>query len=123
MLSDRVFFVGSSLAGFVVAFGKDNRCTVYSEPVDKKTSERLLEDLMKGYGAKWKTKFEQTTNEVKGREHLVVFEANIPGTDKPILMIIVDYISTKHDANPLMKISGVSLMRLQTSSPELIAPN
>jgi|KBSMisStandDraft_5_1062788.scaffolds.fasta_scaffold05619_4 hypothetical protein len=113
--ADRVFLVGSSLASYVVAFGEGNRCTVYSEPGDKKTAEHLLNELMNRYATQWKTTFEQTQNEIKGRQHIAAFMANIPGTDKPILGIMVVYISMKDKVNPLIKISGVSLRRLQTS--------
>jgi len=122
--ADRVFLVGSPMASYVVAFGAANRCTVYSEPAEKKTAERLLNELMNGYAAQWRTKFEQTENETKGQQQIASFVANIPGTDKPILGIMVVCISTQDEINPLIKVTAVSLRRLQTSQPpQSVAPN
>ena len=113
--SDHVFFVGSPVASYVVTFAEDNLCTVYSTPVDKKTTELLLRQLMDGYAAQWKATFEETRNElVREREQVVAYMANIPGTDKPILGIQVSYIAVKDEKHPLLRISGVSLKRLQT---------
>jgi hypothetical protein len=122
--TDRVFLVGNSLASYVVAFSEQNYCTVFSSPADKVTIDRLLNEMMNGYAAEWKTKFEQTKNEQKERTQTLSYVANIPGTDKPILGILVSYISVKDEINPIVKITGVSLKRLQTSNRPLqpVAP-
>ena len=93
--SDRVFLVGSSLASYVVSFGDLNRCSVYSSPADKGTVERLLDEMMSGLAADWKTKFVQRESYTKERQQVVVHEADIPGTDKPILIIQVVYIAMR----------------------------
>ena len=115
--TDRVFLVGSSLATFVVTFGEVNRCTIYSMPAEKKAVEEVLGQLMAGYAKEWKTTFEKIEDDVSEKEHVMVFEADIPGTDKPILMIHVVFIKTQGSAHPLFKISGISLRRIQTSQP------
>lgn len=112
--TDRVFIVGSDLATYVVSFAKENRCTVYGIGVDKTAVERNLAELMSGYGNAWKTTFEQMYRKEKEGESAVGFVANVPGTDKPILMLLVSYISPKSEEALLVKISGTSLRRMQT---------
>ena len=114
--NDRVFIVGSPLAQFVVTFGERNLCSVYGFGVDKDILNKSLAILMDGYAKSWKTQFVKKGESIKGNMIETTYVANIPGTDDPILGIVAAYWDVEGEQNNLVKLSGVSLKRMQTSN-------
>jgi hypothetical protein len=114
--NDRVFLVGSQLAQFVVTFGEKNLCSIYGFGVDKDILNEYLVKLMNGYAASWETQFVKTNENKKGNMVETTYVANIPGTDDPILGIVAAYWDVEGEQNNLVKLSGVSLKRMQTSN-------
>ncbi|MEX1032277.1 MAG: hypothetical protein WDZ30_02860 [Cellvibrionaceae bacterium] len=112
--NDRVFLVGSSLSQFVVSFGEKNLCSIYGVGVDRGAANNTLKKLMAGYAQAWNTKFVQTDKNIDGNMTEITHVANIPGTDDPILGLIVSYWEVEGEQNSLIKISGISLKRMQT---------
>ncbi len=116
--NDRVFLVGSSLAQYVVSFGEKNLCSVYGFGVDRISADKSLHALMSGHAKAWNTKFLKTDENIEGNMTEVTYVANIPGTDDPILGLVVAYWDVEGDQNSLIKISGISLKRMQTSNKQ-----